>query len=186
MRWTGQLQRLLGDSHYVIEEGLGGRTTNLEDPNPEKQGRNGLAYFGPCMESHLPLDWVVIMLGTNDFKIQYKRSASETVEALREYVHVVRQKSQKKFGRIPKVLLVSPISMSLDRPLFEQYFAQYYDANTVSRLREISGLLKLLCDSEGCFFLDAVKHAEPGDDGVHIDKESLGALAQAISNTIIM
>jgi lysophospholipase L1-like esterase len=30
-RWTGQLQKLLGDDYYVIEEGLGGRTTDLDD-----------------------------------------------------------------------------------------------------------------------------------------------------------
>ncbi len=29
VRWTGQLQLLLGDGHYVIEAGLGGRTSNL-------------------------------------------------------------------------------------------------------------------------------------------------------------
>jgi lysophospholipase L1-like esterase len=30
-RWTGVLQRLLGDGYDVIEEGLNGRTTDLDD-----------------------------------------------------------------------------------------------------------------------------------------------------------
>ncbi|HPK63292.1 MAG TPA: G-D-S-L family lipolytic protein, partial [Sphaerochaeta sp.] len=31
-RWPGILSSLLGDGYYVIEEGLGGRTTVFDDP----------------------------------------------------------------------------------------------------------------------------------------------------------
>jgi len=30
VRWTGLLQKTLGDSYYVIEEGLSSRTTDLD------------------------------------------------------------------------------------------------------------------------------------------------------------
>ncbi len=30
MRWTGVLQDILGESYYIIEEGLGSRITDLE------------------------------------------------------------------------------------------------------------------------------------------------------------
>ena len=68
-RWTGQLQQLLGDNFDIIEEGLNSRTTNLEFSR--KPGRNGLEYFRPCLESHNPLDLIIIMLGTNDFKVEF-------------------------------------------------------------------------------------------------------------------
>lgn len=32
VRWTGVLQELLGEQYYVIEEGMGGRTTVHDDP----------------------------------------------------------------------------------------------------------------------------------------------------------
>ncbi len=38
VRWTGQLQSLVGDGYCVIEEGLTSRTTNLE--YAKKPGRN--------------------------------------------------------------------------------------------------------------------------------------------------
>ena len=61
VRWTGRLQQLLGTDYYVIEEGLGGRTVDLDDPRPEKPGRNGFDYFLPCFISHSRVDLAVIM-----------------------------------------------------------------------------------------------------------------------------
>ena len=34
-RWTGKLQDGLGKDFYIIEEGLGGRTTDCENPGRE-------------------------------------------------------------------------------------------------------------------------------------------------------
>ncbi len=45
VRWTGVLQRELGDSFTVIEEGLNGRTTIWDDPFGEY--RNGKTYLQP-------------------------------------------------------------------------------------------------------------------------------------------
>ena len=67
-RWTGVLQKKLGDEYRIIEEGLNGRTTlrnlDLGDPNaPFLSGREALPMI---MSTHKPLDLVMIMLGTND------------------------------------------------------------------------------------------------------------------------
>jgi lysophospholipase L1-like esterase len=43
IRWTGRLQHLLGERYYVIEEGLGGRTTVWDDPIEEH--KNGKTIF---------------------------------------------------------------------------------------------------------------------------------------------
>ena len=66
VRWTGRLSERLGDSYTVIEEGLSGRTTVFEDPLNE--GMSALPYLYPCLMSHAPLDYMVVMLGTNDCK----------------------------------------------------------------------------------------------------------------------
>src|SRR5437870_2517157 len=88
-RWTGILQQLLGNDYYVIEEGLGGRTTDLEHFSPNKPNRNGLEYFKPCIDSHMPLDVVIIMLGTNDLKTIYNRTAQDVANALKQYPEYV-------------------------------------------------------------------------------------------------
>ena len=48
----------------MIAEGLNGRTATIDSPIAE--GRNGLPYLLPCLHSHLPVDSLVIYLGTND------------------------------------------------------------------------------------------------------------------------
>src|SRR5690348_7100905 len=55
-RWPGVLQRLLGDGYDVLEEGLNGRTVDVDDP--DRPGLNGRTYFLPCLLSHRPLDVV--------------------------------------------------------------------------------------------------------------------------------
>ena len=74
-RWPGVLQRLLGDGYDVVEEGLNGRTTDLDDK--DRPGLNGRGYFQPCLLSHQPLDVVVIMLGGNDLKPSFNRTPEE-------------------------------------------------------------------------------------------------------------
>ena len=68
-RWTGVLQAALGGDYTVIEEGLNGRTTVWDDPI--EGHKNGHEYLVPCLETHRPLDLVVLMLGTNDLKRRF-------------------------------------------------------------------------------------------------------------------
>lgn len=59
--------------YRIIEEGLCGRTTVFEDPL--RDGRKGVDILPVVLESHNPVDIVVLMLGTNDCKIVYDASA---------------------------------------------------------------------------------------------------------------
>lgn len=106
VRWTGVLQQTLGDSYKVIEEGLNGRTTNVEDPI--ERHRNGLTYLSPCLESHRPLDLVTIMLGTNDLKARFNRSGSDIAEAAASLIGVVQRTPVGPDGSFPRVLLIAP------------------------------------------------------------------------------
>ncbi len=63
-RWPGVLRNALGGGYLVIEEGQNGRTTVWDDPI--EANKNGATYLLPCLESHKPLDLLIIKLGTND------------------------------------------------------------------------------------------------------------------------
>ena len=61
---------------------LSGRTTDLDDfeidlPSAHLRGAtfNGAKLLPAIVASHLPLDLVIIMLGTNDLKTRFKRNA---------------------------------------------------------------------------------------------------------------
>lgn len=105
-RWTGILQQTLGSGYRVIEEGLNGRTTNVDDPI--EANRNGLTYLRPCLESHRPIDLVTIMLGTNDLKARFNRSASDIAESAASLVGVVQTTKVGPNGTFPRALLIAP------------------------------------------------------------------------------
>lgn len=67
-RWTGLLQKHLGSEFRVVEEGLNSRTTNIDDYLPKAvvpfpSDRNGARVLPTCLDSHAPLDLVILALG---------------------------------------------------------------------------------------------------------------------------
>ena len=92
-----------GREWMVIEEGLGGRTTVSDDPI-EGAEKNGKTYLYPCLMSHRPLDVVVIMLGTNDLKARFNKTAWEIAAGVGVLVDIVqdgRRRPQRGRARDP-------------------------------------------------------------------------------------
>ena len=110
VRWTGVLAARLGAEYRVVEEGLNGRTTRWDDPI--EPGRNGLTYLRPCIESHQPLDLIVIMLGTNDLKRRFDLSASDIAQSAAELAKLAWRFANAPDGSHAKVLLVAPPAVS--------------------------------------------------------------------------
>lgn len=106
-RWTGILQKNLGSDYYVIEEGLGGRTTVWDDPVEEH--KNGKRYLLPCLDSHKPLDLVVIMLGTNDLKARFGVCPFDIGASMENLVRTILHSDAGLEGKAPKILLVTPV-----------------------------------------------------------------------------
>src|SRR5215208_827241 len=106
MRWPGVLARELGEGFRVIEEALNGRTTVRDDPVEEY--KNGKDYLSPCLESHAPLDLVIIALGVNDLKARFFASASDVADGAGVLVSIARRSGSGPNGRPPAVLLVAP------------------------------------------------------------------------------
>ena len=179
VRWTGKLQELLGNEYYVIEEGLGGRTTDLEHYNPNKLSHNGLTYFIPCLTSHSPIDIVVIMLGTNDLKAPYSRPVAEIADALKPFIDAPREASQET-----QILLVSPIHINDSAPKFDECYRDTYDKQSAEKSKQLSTEMQRVASETGSLFSDASTVAKAGLDGIHFDQQSHSALAQAIAEII--
>jgi lysophospholipase L1-like esterase len=185
-RWTGILQSQLGEKHYVIEEGLGGRTTNLEHPNPNKPSRNGLTYFKACLESHSPLDIIILMLGTNDFKVSYDRSVEDIAQALEVYLEDIKKLYDGNNAKQPTILLVSPPHMNHEAPLFYESMPTpgIYDETSVLKSQQLASHLEQLAARHHIPFFDAAAITQVGDDGVHMTADSHRELGQAIATIV--
>ena len=183
VRWTGRLQKQLGDDFYVIEEGLSSRTTDLE--YSQKPGRNGKTYLIPCLVSHNPIELVVLMLGTNDLKIEFHRSPQDIAHAIKGLVANVTQFAHNKDRQPPKILLVSPILINDKAPTFDElYGGVYYDADSAAKSTQLANTLKAVADESDVRFLDASAVAAPGEDGIHFTEDAHGTLANTIESLI--
>ena len=88
-RWTVIMNRLLGEGYHVIEEGLGGRTTVFNDPF--KPGKRGIDDISNILQTHKPLDLVIIMLGTNDTKQVYNASVKSIAYGVEMIIERIRK-----------------------------------------------------------------------------------------------
>lgn len=180
-RWTGILQDLLGNQYDVIEEGLNGRTTNLDEINGRPY-RNGLKHLPMMLESHFPIDLVIFLLGTNDTKIQFERSAEEIAAGLKDLIHVVKSSNKGPQGRPPKILVIAPPPM-LETPTTNDF---HLDIRSIQTSIDLPAAYKKLCKQEGYEFLDAsliIKTSEA--DGVHIDELNSKLLAEAVIQKLL-
>ncbi|MBH1938579.1 hypothetical protein I5Q34_30710 [Streptomyces sp. AV19] len=184
-RWTGRLQALLGGAYDVIEEGLGGRTTDLDYPvRDNRPGRNGRTFLTPCLHSHEPLDFVVLMLGTNDTKEQFARPAEDTAAAVDALLDDIGRQGRSPSGGPPRTIVVSPVHVDDTRPRFAELNGASYGSGAAPRSRGLAAAIGRVARRRGALFLDAAAVAEAGDDGVHLSLDSHRRLAELLAETI--
>jgi len=161
VRWTGILQQELGQDFYVIEEGLNGRTTVWEDPIEEH--RSGKQYLPACLESHAPIDLVIIMLGTNDLKARFWVPASDIALGVGLLVDKTLKTQTGPDDSAPSVLVIAPPPLA---KLTD--FAEMLEGAT-EKSQRLAGLYQQVAEEYGCEFLDAASIASFSDiDGVHM------------------
>ncbi|MBR6228562.1 MAG: acylhydrolase, partial [Eubacterium sp.] len=112
IRWTSRLAAQLGEEYRVIEEGCNGRTTIFDDPL--EGWKNGLDYLKPCLNSHKPVDIVILMLGSNDLKETFHASPAGIADGAGVLVKTIQEFTQEKQGFVPKIILVSPPEIGED------------------------------------------------------------------------
>ena len=179
-RWPGILQKLLGEDYYVIEEGMGGRTTVWDDPlNPN---RSGLAALPISLQSHKPLDLVILSLGTNDCKGYYNASPKVIARAVESLCKCVQSFDYGPGACKPKILVISPIwvGTDLDRCPYVSY-----DESSVQKSRQLAPLYEETARAFDCLFLDAAKVAGPSEtDQLHMVPEGHMELAKAVADVV--
>ena len=105
-RWPGVMAAALGSAYRVIEEALNGRTTMIDPPFLD--GRSAKAVLPILLESHAPLDAVIIMLGTNDLQPILGFDANQAAWGCAGLLRMIMLSRFGPGGEAPKSLLVTP------------------------------------------------------------------------------
>ena len=194
IRWTGRLSAMLGADCEIIEEGLGGRTlrdhfTVGSGVSVPGAGLCGKDYLPACLLSHLPLDAVVIILGSNDMKSALNRSEHDIAEGMAELADVALTFPWQELLDYPRprLLIVSPPFIGARK--MELAGDRYVDAPRKSRA--LATLYKEVAESRNAFFLDAASCLtdDPageahGPDGMHLTERDHEMLALGIAEKL--
>lgn len=174
IRWTGRLQKLLGEEYTVIEEAQNGRATVWDDPVENRLA--GYTYLWPCMESQSPFDLLIIMLGTNDTKIYFNVPAKSIADGAGRLVELAQHSTFGIGNKAPKVLLISPIRIE-ESDVWEEIFGR----QAAEKTEKFPAAYQEIAKKFDCYFLDAARYAGPGTvDGVHMDETGHEKLAEAV------
>lgn len=183
VRWTSLVQEALKEEQVrIIEEGQNGRTTVWDDPIEGL--KSGLKYLIPCLESHSPLDVVVLMLGTNDIKQRFSLSASDVAAGAETLVKTIKMYFRENREPVPEILLVSPLKIR-EEIVNHKVSPMFGGARAVKISGELAGYYRETAKRQGCAFLDAASVTMPGaEDSVHLDPEGHRVFAEAVTEKL--
>jgi lysophospholipase L1-like esterase len=180
-RWTGILENLLGEDYSIVEEGLNGRTSALDDPLDKR--RNGLKYISIAMFTDMPADLVIIMLGTNDTKEHLCALPYITAKGVEQIINEIKTGGYGPKDGPPEILIISPVHIREN--IGQTWLADELGNGCVEKSRGQSAALLKVANDNGCHFLDAALYAKASvKDAVHIDAENHRKLAEAIASKI--
>ena len=179
-RFTGVLQKELGDSYEVIEEGLRGRT--LDGENAYFPHRNGLEQFGPIFGSHLPLQLLILFLGTNDTNSGSSKTPPQIVGGYDKYLETVAWWCKHLDFAEPKIMIVAPpvVNEKESYKSFKDIFK-----NSQKKSRQLSELLGSYAKKRHLLFFDSSKIVKPSPvDGIHLDETANKLLGENLVRKI--
>ena len=177
-RWPSVMATALGEDWDVIAEGHPGRTTVHDDPI-EGAHKNGFRVLHALLESHRPLDLVILMLGTNDLKARFGLSAHDIMLGVQRLVGELQRSDCGPEGRAPAVLVVAPVAVS-ETGIFTEIFAQ-----AAAKSAELPNLLCAMAARSGAGFVDLnpVASIDPVD-GIHLDAQAHAAIGAQIAQAV--
>lgn len=176
-RWSGILKQYLSkDGIEIIEDGVVGRTTEYEDVR--RPGRNGLAILPTSLKLSGPIDYLVLMLGTNDCKTVYGLEPEEIGKGIEKNINLAKE----KYPDI-KILLVSPIH--LGEEVWKENFDPEFNEHSVEVSKGLARVYKDIADEYDLDYLDASAIASPSPaDQEHLTIDGHRRLSEEISKKI--
>lgn len=187
-RWTGVANAILGPDYEMLEDALPGRTLAVDRPDMASGSMlpantfNGLSEMTAALLRNVPLDGVVIALGTNDLLIDPEIAVEAYLERLSALVELVGSFKLplplKGMAHPPWVLVIAPPTISLHpgNPNAERAEA---------KRRLIWKALVSHAAAERYALIDSASVIEVLEgDGVHLDKAAHQKLAVSVAQAI--
>lgn len=179
-RFTGIIQKELGDKVEIIEEGLRGRV--IEGENAFFPYRNGLEQFGPTFGSHYPIDLLILFLGTNDTNSGFTKNPEEFVKSFDKYLETVDWWCKHFDFPKPEILFIAPPLVDEEKS-YKAFKDIFKGAGEKSK--QLSVAYENYAKKNNLHFLDSSKVVNPSSvDGIHLTREGNEVLGKEIAKKI--
>lgn len=181
-RWTTLLAEALGTGYDVIPEGLDGRTTAF-DPDETRTWQNGLTHLAPTLATDNPVEFLVIMLGTEDCRKSLNVTPEESAAGLDQLITSAENNCRDIQHDIPTIIVVSP-PVILDQ--FEITIPEIeFDASSAEKSAQLERLYEEVAKAHNCVFVNPDDSVEvSAADNVHLSEEGHKALAELLTQVI--
>jgi lysophospholipase L1-like esterase len=180
IRWTGILQAELGTGYSIVEEGLNARTTVFTDPvEGTRIDRNGRNHLAVLLESHRPIDLVIVMLGLNDLKQRFAASAFDIAQGAGELVQIIQCSQSGQQNQAPDVLLIAPAPVKTLNVLAELF------EGAIEKSRKLGQHYAWISQRKGCHFINAAEIVEyDPTDGIHLGVAGHATFGHHLANWV--
>ena len=177
-RWPGIMRRQLGSGWEVIEEGHPGRTTVHEDP-VEGLHKSGIKALPVCLETHSPIDLVILMLGTNDLKYRFSVTPADIADSIQVLVRAVQRSDAGHGGAAPAVLIASP------PPMLEiDWFGEMFRGGA-AKSQLLPPLIRDMARRSSVQVFDMAEHVESSTvDGIHFEGDAHKILGTELAKVV--
>lgn len=177
-RWPMRLQMHLGEQVRIIEECLNGRTTYLDDPL--RPGRNGQDSLRMVLESHSPLDLLIILLGVNDFQAHFNCDAQQSADGLAGLLNIAKNLSPEPMKAPVDILVVIPAEIKQPTGAMAEKFS-----GAPEKMSGFQNAYRRLLDELRIDYLDLNEYKDISlGDGIHPDEHGHKILAELIAQSL--
>ncbi len=176
-RWCGILRKEFQDKAEIINMGLNGRTIKTDDlTRPDRNAYKTVEDDLSGAES----DLIIIMLGTNDCKFDFRHSPERIASDMEEFIRKVKD-IIKTSSPLSEILLISPVPMNencVSSPL-------EFDMESFIVSTQLSDKYRVIAQNENIHFADASEwNVELSFDGCHYTPDGHKTFAENIVKVI--
>jgi len=132
------------------------------------------------LQSHAPIDVVILFLGVNNLKHIFAASAADIAKGLGVLIQIIKGSYCGPEGKTPHIVAIAPPPLTKLTDYFELEFM-----NGKEKSRELPRHIEKTARDWGCHYLDAPSIVKASDeDGVHLDVESHRKLGEAAAEMV--
>lgn len=170
-------------------DALGGRTTDVDEPESPGSGKipgetyNGLTTLPAALSANMPVDLVIVMLGSNDLKAGHHRGPEEIAQGLVNLTNCIKsgEWQRRTAYKPPRVLIVLPPELDGDNTPYGDFFA-----GALVKTKAWGPVIEKAVRAAGAEYFDggAVVGMPDQPDKVHLSAHEHELLGKAVAGKV--